>query len=182
MLWALQGFLDLSGPRTQGSRQNLALDLWQELRTSPLFSKGSCTVKDWLRLGSNRWRNSVKLEPQLAILKEMGYLDVINRKNQRGPVSRVIELNPLTRDRDPETVATVATVAENPLFIEVIQSHPHLRRYCDGIGKVATVSPETCRPVGSYEPRCDGMTPCSEGLSQSVADQGAEVQAAGNLF
>ena len=133
MLWALQGFLELSGPRSQASRQNLALDLWQELRTSPLLSTGSCTVKDWQRLGANRWRGIVKLEPQLAILREMGYLDVISRKNQRGPVSRVIELNPSARDREPEIVATVATVWENPLFIEVIQAQPHLRRYCDGM-------------------------------------------------
>jgi hypothetical protein len=182
MLWALQGFLDLSGPKTQGSRQNLTLDLWQELRNSPLFSSGSCTVKEWLRLGSNRWRNSVKLEPQLAILKEMGYLDVINRKNQRGPVSRVIELNPIARDRDPETVATVATVSENPLFIEVIQAHPHLRRYCDGMHNSATVSAE---PVGGELPGatgCDGIDPVLTGSSETVATQGAQVRAAGDLF
>jgi hypothetical protein len=79
----------------------------------------------------------------LAILETLGYVQVASKRNVRGPASKVIELNPLARGVFLETVATVATVFENPLFIEVITAQPGLRRFAT----VATVSEE-----GSAEP------------------------------
>lgn len=182
VLWALQGFLDLSGPAASGGKHNAALDLWKDIRGSSLFASGACTVKDWVRLGPNRWRNSAKLDPQLATLRELGYLDIVSRKNLRGPVSKVIELNPMAVGSDPKTVATVATVFENPLFIELISEQPHLRQFATDSAISATVSlPSESRLRGKGQ-ACDGIAPLSKGSPENVATVAAEVRAAGDLF
>jgi len=168
VLWNLQGFLDMASASPVGGHQ-LALELWSALDGSPLFGKGFSTLKDWLRLGPNRWRSSAATEPQLKILEELGYLVVKSVKNFRGPASKVIELNPLARGLAPATVATVATVTQNPLFLEVIASQPHLRKYLkssDGLAENSKPSPdESSRRNDSRA----SMSPAGKGSSDSVA-------------
>lgn len=134
MLWALQSYLDLAAPVATDHTD--ALELWRALNDSPLLAKGHATTKDWCRLGPARWRSASRIEPLLGILEQLGYITVTTRKNVRGPASKVIELNPIARGRDVETLATVATVCENPLFTEVLRAHEHLRPFvevCDGM-------------------------------------------------
>ena len=63
---------------------------------------------------------------------DLGYVKLESARNVRGSESKVIVLNPNVRSSPPEKVATLATLSENPLFIELIASHPHLFIERDG--------------------------------------------------
>lgn len=183
MLWALQGFMELSSSSPAGGHGQ-ALELWQAMDESPLLAKGFTTLREWHDGGPGRWRSLEKVKPQLKILEGLGYIQMSTRKNPRGPSSQIVELNPLARSIPPRISARVASVCENPLFIEVITRQPHL----PGFARVARVCPSDSIP-GHTEANpgklpCPGIMPYPSVFCHTEATEAAHVapQASASRF